>query len=129
MHYLKCIALLKQQLANLHEGQRTQVETSQAREIPDILNMVRIQLGSEVDPVINNSLDDLIVATIPLKDLDAKHLDHEIKDTLVSGIRDLHDAIAMKAFNYFKTHDFEVTNGIKTIMRDVVKVALKEGAI
>lgn len=57
------------------------------------------------------------------------NLTDAMKNTLVSGISEISDLISLLAYSYFQTHDFEPTNEIIPVMRNVVRVALAKGVL
>ena len=56
-------------------------------------------------------------------------LTQQMKNVLVSNINDLLSTLRLKVFDYYKYREFEVTDEIIPIMRDVVSEALRKGVI
>lgn len=57
------------------------------------------------------------------------YLTNEMKNTLVTGVTELKEDLAMQAYNYFMTNDFEPTTATIKIMREVVEIALDKGVL
>ena len=57
------------------------------------------------------------------------NLTESMKTTLVVGLNEISDTISLLAYRYFQTHEFEPTNEIIPVMRNVVSVALAKGVL
>ena len=130
MHYLKCIALLNFLLKKLCEGQRQQVPVSTVNEAQRIMVSLKSLLEESESVEIAVRLDDIMSAIISIKSTEGlTFLTEAMKESLVVGIREMSDMIAIEAFMYFRLHDFELTEEIKPVLRSVVEVALEKGVI
>lgn len=130
MNYLECMALLSYVSKKLCAGQRMQVPVSVLDEMQTSLISLRKRLEKEEDPMMMNKLNDLMIAVNDIKKTNGLiSLTDNMKQVCVDGVRDLADDIAIKAFYYFKTHEFEPTQQIIPIMRRVVEVALERGEL
>lgn len=52
-----------------------------------------------------------------------------MKKTLVDGVTEIMDALCLRAFDYYKVNDFELTDQTRPVLRKVVQVALEKGVI
>lgn len=130
MHYLKCIVLLDFLQKKLFAEQRQQVPVSVVNEVQTSIIGVQKLLENEKNPEMNSRLNDLMESTLVIKSTDGLvYLTESMKNALTGGIMDLSNTIALEAYSYFQTHDFEPTDEIIPVMRNVVKVALAKGVL
>lgn len=130
MNYLECIQLLCYLLEKLHADQRQQVSVSKLDEIQMIVVGINKKLESEYasNPILSARVTDLQSGIISIKDTPGLQvLTEQMKQALVSGIVALRDELCLKAYFYFRTHDFEPTPKVIKVMRTVVEVALAKG--
>ena len=130
MHYLECIAMLEYLRKKLYSGQRTQVPASTVEEV----QMVLIQLNKKLEHINNNQItirvrDILEAVEIVKATRGLEFLTDTMKTTLNSGVSELISILRLLAFEFFKINDFEPTDEIIPIMRDVVSEALRKGVI
>lgn len=129
MHYLECIEMLEYLLKKVHAGQRRQVPVSTCDEVQSVIIQVQKKLEKELTPLEQSIVRDLLNAIgLAAGTTGLLNLTDAMKNSIVDGIRELYDAIAIKAFNYYKTHDFEPTEELIPILRSVVQVAVRKGA-
>lgn len=129
MRYLECIALLNYQLRKLCAGQRTQVPVSVADETLQTLMNIQTLLGDNVGELTMRINDIMRAIGIINSTQGMVVLTETMKKTLVDGLTEIHDAICLRAFEYYKVTDFEPTEQIIPVMRRVVEVALEKGVI
>lgn len=130
MHYLECIALLGFLRKKLYAEQRTQVPIAVVDEVQTTIIALQKRLEKEHNAEIDSRIRDLmssILAIQSTKGLD--NLTESMKNTLISGLTEVSDTISLLAFRYFQTHDFEPTDEIIPVMRNVVRVALAKGVL
>ena len=130
MNYLECIQLLSYLLEKLYAEQRRQVPVSRLDEIQMIIVGVNKKLESEyaANPVLSIKVSDLQAGIISIKDTPGLQvLTEQMKQALVDGIIALRDELCLKAYFYYRTHDFEPTEKVIKVMRTVVEVALAKG--
>ena len=130
MHYLECIALLEFLQKKLYAGQRVQVPVSVVDEVQTSIIALRKRLEKENNAEIDSRIRDLMESVFVIKSTNGLvNLTDAMKNTLVSGISEVSDLISLLAYSYFQTHDFEPTNEIIPVMRNVVRVALAKGVL
>lgn len=130
MHYLKCIEMLRYALSMLKAGQRMQVPVKSCDDVQTVIIQVQKQTAKELEPVAQSTLNDVLQAIQLAKETPGLlNLTEEMKDAIVEGVTELKSYIAIKAFNYFVTHEFEPTDTVIPIMRDVVQCALDKGVL
>ena len=129
MHYLECIALLNYLLRKLCAGQRMQVPATVAEEVQQTVIAVNKRLPKDA---FNETMraNDIMDSISVIKSTDGLvYLTEQMKNTLIDGITELCDGLCLRAFTYFQTNDFEPTEEMIKIMRNVVSVALEKGVI
>ena len=130
MHYLECIALLEFLQKKLFAGQRVQVPVTVVDEVQTSIIALRKRLEKENNAEIDSRIRDLMESVFVIKSTNGLiNLTDAMKNTLVSGISEISDLISLLAYSYFQTHDFEPTNEIIPVMRNVVRVALAKGVL
>ncbi len=130
MHYLECIALLNFLLKKFTAGQRTQVPLETCVDITRVLKQVEKKLANEKDYSIESRIRDLHSAVYTAqKTTTLLNLTDQMKVSMVKGITEVKDLIAIKAFKYFRYNEFEVTTETIPIMRSVVETALNNDLI
>ena len=130
MHYLECIAMLEYLRKKLYSGQRTQVPASTVEEV----QMVLIQLNKKLEHINNSQITirvrDILEAVEVVKATRGlEFLTDTMKTTLNNGVSELMSILRLLAFEFYKINDFEPTDEIIPIMRDVVSEALRKGVI
>lgn len=129
MRYLECIEMLTYLLKKVYAGQRKQVPVAACNEVQDVVIQVQKKLESDLLPMEKAIIRDLLNAVnLALDTQGMLNLTDTMKTSVVDGIQELYNAIALKAFEYYKVNDFEPTEEIIPIMRKVVEVAVKKGA-
>ena len=130
MHYLRCIALLKFLQKKLYAGQRQQVPVATVDEVQQGIIGVQKLLENENNAEIRNRLNDVMSSLLAVKSTSGlMYLTEVMKNTLNSGLSELSDMLSLEAYTYFQTHDFEPTEEIIPVMRNVVSVALAKGVL
>lgn len=130
MHYLKCIEMLAYALTRLNAGQRTQVSVKSCTDIQMVLVRVQKNLAKDLNPLEQSIISDVLQAIeLAAQTPGLLYLTDEMKNAMIDGINELRSSIAVKAFNYFVTNEFEPTEAIIPLMRDVVKMCLDKGVI
>lgn len=129
MRYLECIEMLTYLLKKVYAGQRKQVPVTTCNEVQEVVIQVQKKLENDLQPREKAIIRDLLNAVnLALDAQGMLNLTDTMKTSIVEGIQDLYDAIAIKAYEYYKTNDFEPTDEIIPIMRKVVEVAVRKGA-
>lgn len=130
MRYLECIAMLKFLLKKLHSGQRTQVPVTVADDAQQVMVQLNRKLEDNQDTELRVKLRDTMEAIAEVNNVQGiLVLTDAMKQALVSGVTDLLNTLQLLAFDYFKYNDFEPTEEIIPIMRNVVATALARGVI
>ena len=130
MRYLECIAMLEFLLKKLHSGQRTQVPVTVADDAQQVMVQLNRKLEDNQDTELRVKLRDTMEAIAEVNNVQGiLVLTDAMKQALVSGVTDLLNTLQMLAFDYFKYNDFEPTEEIIPIMRNVVATALARGVI
>lgn len=129
MHYLECIEMLEYLLKKVYAGQRRQVPVGACNEVQLVVIQVKKKLEDDLLPLEQAIIRDLLNAvSLAMETTGMLNLTDAMKTSIVDGIRELYDAIAIKAFNYYKSHDFEPTEELIPLLRSVVQVAVRKGA-
>ncbi len=130
MKMLECIAMLNYLLGKLEAGKRVQVPIAVYEEIKTVLIPLYKQVSTFSTETTQFSINALLEA-VNLVSLgtDIQFIPDAARDALVEGIENVKDAIAMQAFEFYKVNDFEPTETIIPIMRDVVRIAAMKGAV
>lgn len=130
MRYLECIAMLEFLLKKLHSGQRTQVPVTVADDAQQVMVQLNRKLEDNQDTELRVQLRDTMEAIAEVNNVQGiLVLTDAMKQALVSGVTDLLNTLQLLAFDYFKYNDFEPTEEIIPIMRNVVATALARGVI
>ena len=129
MRYLECIALLNYQLKKLCAGQRAQVPVSVADETLQTLLNVQTLMGDNIAELSMRIADVMRAIGVITNTSGLLVLTEAMKKTLIDGLTEIHDNICLRAFDYYKVNDFDVTEQIIPVMRRVVEVALEKGVI
>lgn len=130
MRYLECIAMLEFLLKKLHSGQRTQVPVTVADDAQQVMVQLNRKLEDNQDTELRVKLRDTMEAIAEVNNVQGiLVLTDAMKQALVNGVTDLLNTLQLLAFDYFKYNDFEPTEEIIPIMRNVVATALARGII
>lgn len=130
MRYLECIAMLEFLLKKLHSGQRTQVPVIVADDAQQVMVQLNRKLEDNQDTELRVKLRDTMEAIAEVNNVQGiLVLTDAMKQALVSGVTDLLNTLQLLAFDYFKYNDFEPTEEVIPIMRNVVATALARGVI
>lgn len=130
MRFLECIEMLMYLLKKVYAGQRKQVPVSVCDEIQQVVIQVQKKLENDLLPPEQAIVRDLLNAIgLAMDAAGMLNLTDAMKNSIVEGIEELRASIALKAFDYYKTHDFDPTDEIIPIMRYVVEVAAKKGVV
>lgn len=130
MRYLECIAMLEFLLKKLHSGQRTQVPVTVADDAQQVMVQLNRKLEDNQNTELRVKLRDTMEAIAEVNNVQGiLVLTDAMKQALVSGVTDLLNTLQLLAFDYFKYNDFEPTEEIIPIMRNVVATALARGVI
>lgn len=130
MRYLECIAMLEFLLKKLHSGQRTQVPVTVADDAQQVMVQLNRKLEDNQDTELHVKLRDTMEAIAEVNNVQGiLVLTDAMKQALVSGVTDLLNTLQLLAFDYFKYNDFEPTEEVIPIMRNVVATALARGVI
>lgn len=130
MRYLECIAMLEFLLKKLHSGQRTQVPVTVADDAQQVMVQLNRKLEDNQDTELRVKLRDTMEAIAEVNNVQGiLVLTDAMKQALVNGVTDLLNTLQLLAFDYFKYNDFEPTEEIIPVMRNVVATALARGVI
>ena len=128
MIYLDSIALLNYNLKKLNADKRDQVPTSVLPEIRQISSVATTKIGTEPRLMYKMAYEDLLEALVTAQSLTGmKNLTDKMKQMVIDGIRTMKRELCVEAYDYYSTHDFEPTEQIIPIMREVVKEHLFGG--
>lgn len=129
MKMLECIAMLDYLLSALEAGKRIQVPASVYNEVKSVLIPLYKKVATFSNEQTQLALESLLEA-VNVIDIGAmQYLTDTARDAIVEGINDVKEAVAMQAFEYFKVHDFEPSESVTPLMREVVTVAAMKGVI
>ena len=130
MKYLECIVMLSYLLKKLNAGQRIQTPVRVLDDMKTTIIDVETKLGNDVTIEIYALFKDLQQSLFTV-DISAGtlYITERMKEALVSGVEDLQAEICLLAFEYYKVNDFEPTETIIPIMRQVVTVAAQKGLV
>lgn len=130
MHYLECIAMLEYLHKKLHSTQRQQVPISTTDDVQQVLVQVQRKLQNENNPEVQVRIRDAMEAVEEIRNVPGMlFLTQQMKNAVVSCVNELLSALRLKAFDFYKYHEFEVTDEIIPIMREIVHEALRKGVI
>lgn len=122
MKYLDCIEMLNYGLKILHAEERVQVQTNKMPELLMVLMRVAEKVGTEQSVSYATVHNDLLQAIGVVQDMTSvKLLSDNMKQTLVDGLNTLKLEVSKLAYEYYSTNDFEPTEEVIPLMRDVVK--------
>ena len=128
MIYLESITLLNYILKKLNAEKRDQVPTSVIPEIKQVMSVATTKIGAEPTLVYKIAYDDLLEAMSTAAALKGmQNLTDRMKQTLVDGIMTLKLELCTSAYEYYGSHDFEVTDTIIPVMREIVRFHLLGG--
>jgi len=117
-------------LKKLHSGQRTQVPVTVADDAQQVMVQLNRKLEDNQDTELRVKLRDTMEAIAEVNNVQGiLVLTDAMKQALVNGVTDLLNTLQLLAFDYFKYNDFEPTEEIIPIMRNVVATALARGVI
>lgn len=87
-------------------------------------------VAEELEPIDRVRFEDTMAALHLAQNTQGMlYLTDEMKTAIVDGVTECSSAIAVKAYYYFGTHEFEPTTQIIPIMRYVVECALAKGVL
>ncbi len=129
MKMLECIAMLNYLLDQLQSGKRVQVPVSVYEEVKQVLIPLYKKVTMFSDDATQLAIEQLMEAVNLVDVSSMQYLTDTSRDALVEGVSAVKDAVAMQAFEHFKTNDFDPTADIIPLMRDVVRVAAMKGVI
>lgn len=128
MRYLECIEMLQYLLKRMCAGQRKQVPVSACDEVQSVVIQIQKKLDKDLTPLEQAIVRDLMGAiALATETSGMLNLTDNMKNSIVDGLNELLAAVALKAFEYYRTHDFDPTPEIIPIMRMVVQVAVDKG--
>jgi hypothetical protein len=122
------MAILNYGLSVLKENQRVQVPVSKLSEVMTAVMRTSERLGTEATLQFNITRDSVIQAIGVAQEMkDIKFLSDNAKSILVDGLSSLKFEVAQLAYDYYSMHDFEPTEEIIPVMRDVVRTYSQGG--
>ena len=122
MKYLDCIEMLNYALNVLKVDSRVQVPVSKMQEVLMILTRLSKRMENDASMQFATLLNDSINAIGVVQSMSSiKYLSDTMKQTLAEGLYSIKFEVATVAFNYYSTNDFEPTDTVIPLMRDVVK--------
>lgn len=124
MRYLDSIDLLSFNLTMLKAGSRGSVKISKALSLSQGLTALqRIMLKDQlVDPMMTAKLGKIRDSVVELSNMTGNItvIPGEVKDSLISELKEIQKYVADKAYEWYSTHEFEDTSQVVTLMREVV---------
>lgn len=129
MKMLECIAMLDYLLNALEAGKRVQVPASKYGEVKSVLIPLYKKVATFSNEQTQLALERLLEAVNVIDIGSMQYLTDTARDALVEGLNDVKSEVAMQAFEYFTTHDFEPSETVTPLMREVVTVAAMKGVI
>lgn len=130
MQYLDCMEMLNYALETLKDGQRVQVPTSKMSDLMTIILRVSDRIGNEQSLSFKTTKDDLLQAILVVQEMKSvSYLNDSIKQTLIEGFKSLKVDVARLAYPYYSLVDFEPTEEVIPLMRDVVKMYSQGGGV
>lgn len=129
MKMLECIAMLDYLLSTLEAGKRVQVPASKYDEVKSVLIPLYKKVATFSNEQTQLALERLLEAVNVIDIGSMQYLTDTARDALVEGINEVKNEVAMQAFEHFTTHDFEPSETVTPLMREVVTVAAMKGVI
>ena len=124
MRYLDSIDLLSFNLTMLKAGSRGSVKISKALSLSQGLTALqRIMLKDQlVDPMMTAKLGKIRDSVVELSNMTGNItvIPGEVKDSLISELKEIQKYVADHAYEWYSTHEFEDTPQVVTLMREVV---------
>lgn len=128
MKYLDSIEMFNYALDVLKAEQRVQVPVSKMTELLMIILNIQKKIGEEMGSQYQSTHMDLLQAIGVVQEMkNVRYLSDNMKSTLVNGVTELKAMVAKTAYNYYMTTEFEPTEEVIPIMRDVVRTYVIEG--
>lgn len=130
MKMLESIAMLNYLLGKLEAGKRTLVPIA----VYDELKTVLIPLYKKVAAFSNEQTQfqlTLLMEAVNLVSLgeSVQFIPDTAREALIEGVENVKESICLQAYDYYKFHDFEPTNTIIPLMREVVRAAAMKGVM
>ena len=130
MNYLEQLALLEFMLNKLYYQTRDQVSVTAIPSITTVTGKIFKTYENTDDPELKRHVVSLGYAIDALTNVKfGDCITDTCKSALVEATVKLRGTIRMKAFDFYKTNDFEPTEEVIPIMRGVVEEALSRKAI
>ena len=126
MHFLKCLELLNYLLERVSGETRKQVQVRDATAVKDGLVTVNMTLKDER---IFPEIGDLIIAIDEIEKSGVTYLTAPMKNVIVEGLNSLKTSIGLEAYEYFKVNTFDVNDKTIPLGREIVEIALEQGAL
>lgn len=87
-------------------------------------------MEKENDAEIDSRLRDTLESALIISSTSGlQNLTDSMKTTITSGLSELKATICLKAYHFYQLNDFEPTDEIIPVMRQVVSVALEKGVL
>lgn len=130
MKYLECLMMIRYLLSKLESESRKQVPVDCLHELRANVMDMSTKLMDAPTTKILMKLRSLQEALAVIKVTPGTmFLTDRMKSILVDGFKSLREEIHLATFEYFKYNDFEPTEVIIDLMREVVETAAKKGVV
>lgn len=128
MKYVDCIEMLNYALTVLKVDSREQVPVGKMSELLMVLTRLGKRMEDEESVKYTTMMNDLIQAIGVVQMMTSvKYINDNMKRTLADGFQGLKLEVAKAAYDYYLVHDFEPTEAVIPLMRDIVKTVSTGG--
>jgi hypothetical protein len=122
MKFLEAMEMVMYLLQMMEAGNRVQVQKDKLEELKASLAQLLTLLGTDTTPQLQAAIEDLFTAAGAAEAINMQVLPDTMKTTIEQGLTRIKSEIAGLAFSHFSFHDFEPTEEIIPLMREVVAV-------
>lgn len=131
MRYLNCLEMLNYILRTLKADTRQAVPVHKMGTVMTSLVTVQSMLVSDqvTSIIIRAKMTDLLNAVVAVENNTAgmTSLTDVMKQELVKGVKELQIGLASEAYSYYWDNDFEDTEEVRPLMRQVVSLYAESG--
>lgn len=121
MNYLEAMEMILYMLQSIQAGKRVQIPKSKLAEVKSSLSQLITILGNENDDLrVRMILEDLFRAVTAAEETSITFLPDSMKNAIEDALTRLKYEVAALTFKHFTFHDFEATDEIIPLMREVV---------
>lgn len=127
MHYLEAMELMFHIRELIQTQTRVQVTKAKVQEMRVTISQIMILLQKEIkeDAQLNLAFTSIFQVLDVLDKADFDILPDSMKNTIESGMTRLETEIAILAYHFFEKNEFEPTEEIIPLMREVVRLKME----